>query len=106
MLPTGAVAWIKSLKGEATGFFDVDATPIVLGETVYATSSAGGAFAFDRSTGVLRWRLPLEGAGPLATDGQRLYLAAANQGVYALDLRGNIIWRQGPRGAASRRRRW
>jgi outer membrane protein assembly factor BamB len=37
-------------------------------------------------------------AGGLATDGERLYVVAADLGVYALDLEGNILWRQGTRG--------
>ncbi|HEX7842896.1 MAG TPA: PQQ-binding-like beta-propeller repeat protein, partial [Kofleriaceae bacterium] len=36
---TGSVAWSTSLKGEADRFVDVDATPLVIGENVYASSS-------------------------------------------------------------------
>jgi len=95
---TGSVAWLTSLKGEATKFVDVDATPAVVGENVFAASSAGGVYAIDRTTGLIRWRLPLLGAGALSTDGERLYVGAADEGVFAIDLAGNIIWRQGTRG--------
>jgi outer membrane protein assembly factor BamB len=104
----GSVAWLTSLKGDADRFFDVDATPIVVGSTVYTTSSSGGVFALDKTTGLVRWHVPLfEGNAPgqppgnvggIASDGERLYVTAADQGVYALDLDGNVLWRQGTRG--------
>jgi outer membrane protein assembly factor BamB len=95
---TGSVAWLTSLKGDTDRFVDVDATPAVVGETVFAASSAGGLHAVDRSTGLIRWRLPIPGAGALSSDGERLYVAAADEGVYAIDLAGNVVWRQGTRG--------
>jgi len=104
----GSIAWLTSLKGDADRFVDVDATPIVVGSTVYATSSSGGVFALDKSTGLVRWHVPLfEGNAPgqppgnvggLASDGKMLFVTAADQGVYALDLDGNVLWRQGTRG--------
>jgi outer membrane protein assembly factor BamB len=104
---TGSVAWLTTLKGDSDRFVDVDGTPVVVGDTVYVTSSSGGVWAIDRTTGLVRWRVLLEGAtassgqgaaGGVATDGERLYVAAADLGVYALDLDGNILWRQGTRG--------
>jgi outer membrane protein assembly factor BamB len=95
---TGSVAWLTSLKGDATRFVDVDASPVVVGEHVFAVSSAGGVYAVDKTTGLLRWRLPLAGGGALSTDGERLYVAAADEGVFAVDLAGNVVWRQGTRG--------
>jgi outer membrane protein assembly factor BamB len=96
---TGSVAWLTSLKGDRDRFVDADATPVVVGEMVYAASSTGGAYGVDRTSGLIRWRLPVTGSGGLASDGTSLYLAAAEQGVFALDLSGNILWRQGTRGA-------
>jgi outer membrane protein assembly factor BamB len=95
---TGSVAWIKSLKGEAERFVDVDATPVVAGERVFASSSGGGVFALDKTTGLILWRLRLPGAGPLTADDERLYVAAADHGIYAIDVGGNILWRQGTQG--------
>lgn len=106
-LKTGTPAWLTTIKGDADRFFDVDATPVALGDTVYVTSSSGGVWAIDQATGLVRWRTPLNGntpsqgngaVGGLATDGERLFVAAADLGVYALDLDGNILWRQGTRG--------
>ena len=104
---TGSVAWLTQLKGEDDRFVDVDATPIIVGDTLYVTSSSGGVWALDKTTGLVRWRMPLEGptasaaqgaAGGLTSDGERLYVTAAELGIYALDLDGNILWRQGTRG--------
>ncbi len=95
---TGSVAWMTSLKGGAERFVDVDGTPVVHGDTVFVTSSSGGLFALDKTTGLVRWRVPMKNAGPVIVDDDMLYVAAAEQGIYAIDLSGNIIWRQGTRG--------
>lgn len=95
---TGSVAWMTSLKGEGERFVDVDGTPVVGHGTVFATSSSGGLFALDETTGLIRWRLSVEGANGLALDGNRLYLAAADQGIFAVDLEGHVVWRQGTHG--------
>lgn len=95
---TGSVAWIKSLKGEAERFVDVDATPVVSGERVFVASSGGGAYALDKTTGRIHWRLRLPAAGPIAADDARLFVSAADHGIYAIDMGGNILWRQGTRG--------
>jgi outer membrane protein assembly factor BamB len=103
----GSVAWSTSLKGEADKFVDVDGTPVVVGATVYVASSSGGLYALDKTTGLIRWRAPIfDSAAPAATgvtggiaaDRDRLYLAAADLGIYALDHDGNVLWRQGTRG--------
>lgn len=95
---TGSVAWMASLRGDADRFVDMDSTPVVEGDLVYATSSAGGVYALDKTTGLVRWRLPIENAGGLAAEHDRLYVAAAEKGIFAIDRSGNIVWRQGTRG--------
>jgi outer membrane protein assembly factor BamB len=86
---------------------DVDATPLVMGDTVYASSSSGGVYAVDKATGLVRWRLPFfDAAQPSATgnvggitsDGKVLYVSVAELGTYAVDLAGNVIWRVGAKG--------
>ena len=103
---TGSVAWSTSLKGDAERFVDVDATPLVLGDKVYGTSSSGGVFALDKTTGLVRWRIPFYdvsmpsssgNVGGIATDGKTLYVSVADLGTYAIDLAGNIVWRVGAR---------
>lgn len=106
---TGSVAWLTTLTGEADRFVDVDATPVVHGDAVYVTSSSGGLWAIDQATGLVRWRSRLgvpagAGAGSgafggLTADDDRLYVAAADLGVYAVDFDGNVLWRHGTAGA-------
>lgn len=95
---TGSVAWMTSLTGEADRFVDVDGTPVVIGDSLAVTSSSGGVYSLDKTTGFVRWRTPIEGAGSLTVDGDRIYVAAADRGIYALDRNGNIMWRQGTKG--------
>ena len=103
---TGSVAWSTSLKGDAERFVDVDATPLVLGDKVYGTSSSGGVFALDKTTGLVRWRVPFYdvsmpsssgNVGGIASDGKLLYVSVADLGTYAIDLSGNVVWRVGAR---------
>jgi outer membrane protein assembly factor BamB len=103
----GSVAWSTSLKAEADRFMDVDATPLVIEDVLYASSSSGGVYAIDKTTGFVRWRLPFYDAsmpsatgnvGGLASDGKTLYVSVADLGTYAIDLGGNIVWRVGARG--------
>lgn len=101
---TGSVAWLQSLKGEASSFVDVDATPVIIDETVYVTSSSGGVYALDKTSGLVRWRTTLwdpampsavGNIGGLTSDGIYLYVAVADLGIHALDLQGNLVWRVG-----------
>ena len=55
-------------------------------------------YELDKTTGLVRWRLPIEAAGGIVADGDRLYVAAAEKGIYALDRWGHVVWRQGTRG--------
>jgi len=95
---SGSVAWITSLSAGNDQFVDVDSTPVVADGTLFASSSASGVFAIDAATGRIKWRLPVNGAGAVTTDGEALYFTAAGEGVFAADLTGNILWRQGTHG--------
>ena len=104
---TGSVAWSTSLKADADRFMDVDATPIIIENTLYASSSSGGIYALDKATGLVRWRVPFWDAsmpsstgnvGGISSDGKALYISVADLGTYSLDLAGNVLWRVGARG--------
>jgi outer membrane protein assembly factor BamB len=103
----GSVAWSTSLKADADRFFDVDATPLVMADRVYASSSSGGVYSLDKTTGLVRWRVPFWDAalpsstgnvGGISTDGKNVYVSVADLGTYAIDLNGNVLWRVGARG--------
>jgi outer membrane protein assembly factor BamB len=92
---SGEVVWTRSLAGAETQFVDVDTTPIVVGGQVFAASTSGGVWAVAAADGSETWRLPLKGAAGMSRDGRRLYVAAADSGLLALDLAGHVLWRQG-----------
>ncbi len=95
---TGSVAWLSSLRGTEERFVDVDTTPVIAGDSVVAASSAGGLYSLDKASGRIRWHREVSGGGGLLASDNRIFFVAAEQGIYALDLDGNIIWRQGTRG--------
>lgn len=96
---SGEVVWVRSLAGESEKFVDVDTTPVIDRGILYAASASGGLYALDPSDGTEKWRFDVKGAGTVAVDGDSVYFAAADEGLFALDLRGNLLWRQGLRGA-------
>ncbi|MFH0901367.1 MAG: PQQ-binding-like beta-propeller repeat protein, partial [Pseudomonadota bacterium] len=97
---SGKVEWVRSLAGNETRFVDVDATPAIAGGALYATSVAAGIHALDASSGTELWKLPVRGAGsPSIDDEGKIYFAAANEGLYAIDPKGRVLWRQGLRTA-------
>ncbi len=95
---TGSVAWLTSLKGSGERFVDVDTTPVISGDTVFAASSSGGLYALDTGSGRIRWNREIAGGGGLIATEKRLYFAAAEIGIHAMDHDGNVIWKQGTRG--------
>src|SRR5262249_52670836 len=94
-LSGGEIVWVRSLAGEANQFVDVDTTPIVQGGAVYAASAAGGLYALSEADGTERWHVPMQGASQLVLDDGRLFAVCAEEGLYALDVGGHVLWRQG-----------
>lgn len=92
---SGEVAWARSLAAVSDQFVDVDSTPILDGDSLYAASYSGGVYGLDARDGSVRWRLPTEGVGPLSLIGGRLYFAAPREGLHAVSTDGQILWRQG-----------
>jgi outer membrane protein assembly factor BamB len=92
---SGEIVWARSLAAVSDQFVDVDSTPAVRGDVVYASSYSGGLHALNARDGTVRWRLGIEGVGTVRPIGDRLYFAAPRQGLHAVDLDGHVIWRQG-----------
>jgi outer membrane protein assembly factor BamB len=91
---TGDVAWARGLGGDASRFVDVDATPVVSGDTLYVSSFSGGVYALDPRDGSTRWRYEVDGAGSVRVAHGRVYFSSAKMGLHALDLDGRLLWRQ------------
>ena len=83
-------------RNEAHEAIDVDTTPVLVGDTIYAASFAAGLYAFDVTSGNRRWRRDdlLHVAG-LAAVGDDVFAASANDGIMRIDGHdGTTIWRR------------
>jgi outer membrane protein assembly factor BamB len=92
---TGEVVWARSLASASEQFVDVDSTPITDGKSLFAASYSGGVYGLDAGDGGVRWRLGVEGAGPISLYGRHLYFTTPRQGLHAVTTEGQIVWRQG-----------
>ncbi len=92
---SGEPAWSRSLAAASDQFVDVDATPVFDGERVYAASFSGGVYGLRARDGELVWHTLIDGTSGLALGSGRLYAVSARDGLAALSLEGNILWRQG-----------
>ena len=97
----GAVIWerptqidVDASTNEPIRFFDVDTTPVVDGETVYAASFAAGIYALSLSNGSVEWRIgERTGVTGLALAGRFLIAASADDGLLVLDHRTReLVW--------------
>ena len=87
---TGVLIWDKAValaKGQAEidRVVDVDATPLVTGNFVYAASFNGNLFAFDRRRGNARWRFETSTYRELAEGFGKVYLVDEKSRMYGLD---------------------
>jgi len=79
-------------------FTDADATPVQVGDTVYAAAFAAGVYAINARTGTLEKRFAqLTGVTGIAADDHSLLLSSSDLGVVCLDLVGHAErWRRAP----------
>ncbi len=97
----GSILWERDTaadlpESDTLRFTDVDTTPLVVGDTVYVASFAGGLYALERSSGSVLWiRDELTGIVGLAqADDDVLIASSGDLGVLALRARdGEQIWR-------------
>ena len=92
---TGDLLWSRSLAAASEQFVDVDATSIVQDDKLFAASFSGGVYALRPKDGEVLWHTLMDGAGSLAMGEQNLYAMSAREGLAAISLQGNILWRQG-----------
>jgi outer membrane protein assembly factor BamB len=96
----GRAAWEVRL-GEARGrsdldrVSDVDASPLVVGEAVYAVASRGFVAAIELASGRPFWQREAASTAGLAADGRALYVVDDQGHVSALDrFSGRGAWQQ------------
>ncbi len=70
--------------------------PLIVGDLAVIGDGTGTVSAFDLRTGERRWRVTLRGAvrGGAASDGEAIYVVSEDRDAIALDLAGNVLWRQ------------
>ncbi|MDB4975775.1 MAG: putative cell surface protein [Myxococcaceae bacterium] len=69
-------------------YLDTDATPVLMGEFVYAASFGGGLYCLDQRNGSVVWREPewTGVTGLAATDDGGLIIVSADRGVARFDI--------------------
>lgn len=106
----GSLLWERDTSVEleqgsddTTRFADVDTTPVVLGDTAYVASFAGGLYALELRSGTVRYRdEQLTGVIGIDAAGEdMLILSSADLGIVGFDRQERtIVWRKTlPRGA-------
>jgi outer membrane protein assembly factor BamB len=100
ILETGQVAWEKRVatpagRSELDRIIDVDATPVVFGDTLYAVTYNGNIAAFAMRSGEVLWQRELSSFQNISVDGQLIMVTDSNSHVKALDrLTGATLWTQ------------
>jgi len=92
---TGDLLWSRSLAAASEQFVDVDASPIIRGDKLFAASFSGGVYALRPKDGEVLWHLLIDGTSALVMGAGNLYAVSSRDGLAAISLQGNILWRQG-----------
>ena len=93
-MPSRTVAY-PSGSSEVERLVDVDSTPLVVGNTLFAASFQGNIVAIDMRTGRTFWSRDVSTYTGMDADQQNIYLTDESGNVLALDQRtGTSLWRQ------------
>jgi outer membrane protein assembly factor BamB len=88
----GSLRWERKLQ-ITTKFTDVDAAPVLIGETIYVPSYDGALYALKRKGGDTVWRFDAGGARKISSEESVIYLPSSNGTVYALaQENAKILW--------------
>lgn len=99
-LESGRPLWERTVarprgRNEIERLVDVDAPPLIVGDTLFVVSYQGNVVALNRTTGRVLWSREESSYSGMAVDGQSLYLTDAQGNVIALDQRsGASLWKQ------------
>jgi outer membrane protein assembly factor BamB len=99
-LESGRPLWERTVarprgRNEIERLVDVDAPPLIVGDTVFVVSYQGNVVALDRTTGRVLWSREESSYSGMAVGGTTLYLTDAEGNVIALDQRsGASLWKQ------------
>lgn len=91
-LEEGTLKWERKLQ-ITNKFTDVDASPVLSGDTIYQPSYDGALYALKRKGGDTVWRFDAGGARKVTIDDQVIYLPSSNGTVYALSkANSKVLW--------------
>ncbi len=91
-----AVVALAKGRSEIERLVDINATPVVKGDTLYVSGYQGGVAAVSQSDGEVQWRQEkLFSHSGLTGNKRSLFLSDASSDVWRLDMRnGNDMWKQ------------
>ena len=95
---------VETTLSDAPDFFDVDTTPLIVGDLVFVASFTAGLYALERDSGTVLWRdesISRITGLTASPEGDALYIASAADGVLKLDIESRkVLWkRSNERGA-------
>jgi outer membrane protein assembly factor BamB len=91
-LEEGTLKWERKIQ-LTSKFTDVDAAPILVGESIYIPSYDGALYALRRKGGDTLWRFDAGGARRATVEDQTVFLPSSNGTVYALStLNAKVLW--------------
>lgn len=93
----GQLRWERKLH-QGSKFTDVDAHPILWGESVFVPSYDGALYSLRRTTGDVLWRFDAGGSKTVTIEGTgdaaRLYMPSSDGFVYVLDpTSAKVLWK-------------
>ncbi|MBT3182185.1 MAG: PQQ-binding-like beta-propeller repeat protein [Deltaproteobacteria bacterium] len=93
-MSNGSVAWVRQIGDRREQLYDVDGTPIFIGDSLYVTTADGRLSCLNASTGRVLWYVDAGGSNdPLYYDG-KLYVTGGGT-LSCLDPHsGHIYWQQ------------
>jgi outer membrane protein assembly factor BamB len=99
-LESGRPLWERTVarphgRNEIERLVDVDAPPLIVGDTLFVVSYQGNVVALNRTTGRVLWSREESSYSGMAVGEASLYLTDAEGNVIALDQRsGSSLWKQ------------
>tara|TARA_R110000868_G_scaffold235421_3_gene489371 strand:- start:4260 stop:5435 length:1176 start_codon:yes stop_codon:yes gene_type:complete len=95
---TGSIAWEKSIaysqgRSSLQRMVDINSSPLVYKDILYAVSYQGNLVAIDLDTGAKLWQKPLSSNVDMAILKNNLYVTKSDGSITALDRRdGKTLW--------------
>ena len=88
----GTVLWERKLNRNRR-FRDIDAGPVIEGNSLYIASYDGALYSIDPDSGKTNWRLDAGGASSVTVGPRALFFSSSNGQTYAVQKKsGKVIW--------------